>query len=150
MAEKIIKVCDRCGSEKDVERIKHPVSGDDLDLCDQHKRPCSHFLSFEVQGYHNSYPSNEELDIELRLTEPGVAEIWCEQTGLLGQVTLDQARMLAVIVSAAETKRVGAFDLTTAKATLPTGVDFDDIENFDLELLVAFLEHDWTEGDFEY
>lgn len=89
------------------------------------------------------YPSSrfDDIDVELRLVRPGVVRILVDEEDF-GEVTAERVAELAVLSKLERT--VGPFQVTSK-----VGFDGPLEVDFDVDLLVRFMGHDFATGEFD-
>lgn len=141
MGTRVITVCDVCESTQ-VEQFTHPLSGEVVVRCGDHI-PCRYATDLPGRDWRGSYPTDVDVDVELRLIEPGKASVWVNGENV-GEITVIAA---ARLVASNQVVHAGPF-------TARTNCYYNDDETltFDVDagMLLAFLQHDWTDGNFEY
>ena len=145
MAELTITVCDICADKSNICEYPNPVTGTLTDRCLDHI-PGVYSTSVSGMYYGDAYPSHED-DIDLRFQWLGPDLV---QVTFAGDDTVLTRVAVETLVKASEAfdeKVFGCFTVQT-DVTLESG-DYVS-HNFNASELLAFMNHDWSEGDFEY
>lgn len=139
-----IRICDICGSKENILEYPDPV-GTETDRCLSHV-PGEYNFSIPGMYYGGGYPSHEDdIDIQYRwISHDQVQIVFAGEIYNLTRVAVE-AMVTASLNSNPQV--FGPFTIQT-DIRLESGDYIADY--FNPDELLAFMDHDWDEGDFEY
>lgn len=142
--EKTITVCDICGAT-DAGSYPNPVTEDMTDRCENHI-PGVYSTSVPGMYYGDAYPSAEDdIDLQYQWLGPDeVKVIFGDEEYNLTRVAVEAIVKASLMT---ESKHFGPITVCT-DIKLESGNYVSHY--FNADELLAFLDHDWSEGDFQY